>query len=270
MKLEKKAIIICLTFIIIYVLGLSFLGYKNTTIKNTKLHVELTEKPRLEDDFYSYINYDVLSKVLIDESNMVDSWSYFSFYQNQIDEEKKKIIDDIVSKCDSYTSNSVYKKMCDYYYSMKNKNYDENKKIFDEFITLINSSSNISEFQDNIAIVNRKLYDANILFNLSAGVKDGNYDVSYPKIDSIFYDYSTNNNYYNLALVYDNEKSRNLIKKADVSILKEYGYSEVEARKIVSGIYEMFGQLAKYSSKGNNGDVKLYSLNELKFRFNQG
>ena len=78
MKLKKKTIIICLLIIIIYILGVLFLGYKNTTIKNTKLHVELTEKPRLEDDFYDYINYDTLSQVLIDESKMTDSWTYYT------------------------------------------------------------------------------------------------------------------------------------------------------------------------------------------------
>lgn len=268
MKINKKIIIICLSIIIIYTFGVSLFGYKNSTIKNTKLHAELTEKPRLEDDFYNYINYDKLSQVLIDESKVADSWTYYNTYQKQIDDEKKKIIDNIVSKCDMYSNDSVYKKMCNYYNYLKNTNYDENKKILDEYINIINSSNNIDEFQKNIFTVNRKLYNANILFNLGIGIKDTNLEVAYPTINQIYYDFSDNNNYYNLALTYNNEENRNLLKKADVKILTEYGYSESEARKIVSSIYDMFGKIAKYSLLEENDDEKkLYSINELKAKY---
>ena len=268
MRLNKKTVIICLLILVIYVLGIIFFGYKNNTIKNTKLHVELTEKPRLEDDFYDFINYDTLSKVLIDESKMADEWNYFSVYQKEIDEEKIKIIDNIVSKCDTYNNDSIYKKMCNYYHSLKNINYDENKKQFEEYINLINSSNDVNEFQKNAATINRKLYNANILFDLEFGIKDYNLDVAYPSIEQIYYDYTNNNNYYNLALVNGNEIIRTKLKKTDVKILTEYGYSEAEARKIVSSVYEMYGEIAKYSLLTvNDKDTKLYSINELKSKY---
>ena len=268
MKNNKKHIIICIFIIIVYILGLLFFGYKNNTIKNTKLNTALTEKPRLEDDFYSYINYDKLSQVLIDESKIMDNWTYFKTYENAIKEEKKKIIDNIVSNADTYSSNSVYKKLCDYYFYLKNMNYDENKKILNEYINLINSSNNIEEYQKNIFIINHKLYNANILFNLSVKIKDENIDKAYPSINYMYYDYFDNSNYYNLAKIYEYSQERNWLKKADVKILMEYGYSEAEARKIVSSIYDMYANIAKYSNlKTEKDNYKLYTINELKNKY---
>ena len=270
MKINKKTFIICITIILMYVIGVMLFGFKNNTIKNTKLHVELTERPRLEDDFYDYINYDKLSQVLIDEDKLYDSWSYYSYYGKQIEEEKKNIIDNIIKSCDSYSEDSIYKKMCNYYYSLKNMNYEENKKILNEYVNIINSSNNIDEFQKNIAIVNRKFYNANILFSLGFNLKDDNFDVVYPAISQMYYDYSSDNHYYNLAFTKSYGKSRNYLKNSDVKILMEYGYSEVESKSIVSSIYNMFANIAKYSlvSTSDENEIKLYTISELKNKYN--
>lgn len=268
MKLNKKNIIICISIILVYTFGLLFFGYNDNTIKNTKLHVELTEKPRLEDDFYDYINYDKLSQVLIDENNILDSWSYYSYYQDKIDEDRKKIIDDIVSKCDTYSNDSVYKKMCNFYNYYKNNNYNDSKKKLDEYIKLINSSNDINEFQKNIAFVNHELYNANILFNLGFGIKDDNYDVAYPEIAPMYYDYFNDSKYYNLYLTSASAKFRNIIKRTDVNILMEYGYSEADSRKIVSSVYDMYGKIAKYSYLDlTKLDDTLYSIEQLKIKY---
>lgn len=268
MNRSKKTIIFCLSIIIIYTLGILFFGYKNDTIKNTKLHVELTEKPRLEDNFYNYINYDKLSKVLVDESKAADTWSYISSYTETLEEEKKKIIDDIVSKCDTYPSDSVNKKLCTYYESLKNINYNENKKVLDEYIDLINSSKNIAEYQKNIATVNNKLYDANILFSLTYGIKDDDFAKKYPTISYMYYDYLDDSNYYNLALLYDNGEKRSILKKSDLKLLMEYGYSEEDARRVVANIYDMFATIAKYSSlTRDEKEAKLYTIEELSHKY---
>lgn len=270
MKINKKTIIICITIILLYIIGVMFFGFKSNTVKNTKLHVELTERPRLEDDFYDYVNYDKLSQVLIDENKLNDSWTYYSYYEKEIEKEKKNIIDNIIKNCDSYSEDSIHKKMCNYYYSLKNTNYEENKKILNEYVNMINSSSNIEEFQKNIAIVNRKFYDANILFSLDFGLKDDNFDDVYPEISHMYYDYTNNNAFYNAAFTSTYGKYRSYLKNSDIKILMEYGYSEVESKNIVSNIYSMFAAIAKYSliSSSDDEETKLYSLSELKNKYN--
>ncbi len=268
MQKNKKTIFWCITTIILFTLGLVFLGYKNTTIKNTKLNVELTERPRLEDDFYDYINYDKLSQKLIDESNLSDVWTYYSDYAEKIENEKKDIINTIVASCDTYTQDSPYSKLCTYYNSLKNMDYNANKTTLDEYVNLINSSKNIEEYLNNIAIVNNKLYNTNILFTLSFDIKDLDFDEAYPEIDYMFYDYTNSTYYYNSATISSYGKERNTLKNADLKILMKYGYEEAEARKIVADVYEMYAEIAKFSSLWQEDDeAKLYSYVELKNKY---
>ena len=59
MKKYLKTIITSLIIIIAFTCGMVFTKEEeNSTIKNKKNEVALTKQPRLEDDFYDYINYD--------------------------------------------------------------------------------------------------------------------------------------------------------------------------------------------------------------------
>ena len=267
MRKNKKNIIICSAMIIIYVIGLFTLGYQNNTIKNTKNHVELTEKPRLEDDFYNYVNYDVLSNVIIDETDYTDSWDALTSGTDKIEKEKDLIINDIVSKCGIYGENTVYDKICRTYNSLNNLNYESNKLELEKYIDLINSSNNISEYLTNISHVTNMLPNSEILFTLSFGYENDQY--VYPSIDPMYYDYNDNTLYYKKWYASEYANERNLIKNTDLKLLMQYGYSEVESRKIVNDIYTMFDAISKYSNTDIDlSNLKSYSLDELKVKYN--
>lgn len=245
MKKYIKGIILSLTLILIFVLSLIFLGNKSETIKNVKNKIELTSKPRLEDDYYDCINYDKLSKLLIDENDYEDSWTIFEEYEDEIEDIKKNIIDEIVSKCDTYEDESNYKKICTLYNAYKNIDYEVNKKELTKYIDLINSSKNIDEYLKNISETNESFLDANILFNFGYHLDED--DELYPSIGGVYYSYADYSELYAIKneRMYSNELS--YIKNTDLELLKNYGYSEEEAKSVINKIYPMFNELAKYS-----------------------
>ncbi len=264
MKKYIKGIIVCLLMVIAYILLLMTFGYESNTIKNKKNKIEITNKPRLEDDYYDYINYDKLSKVLIDEEkDYYASWSFAEESYDEIEEKKKEIIDDIVSKCNEYESNSINDKICKTYNSFKNMNYSDNKTIISEYIKLIESSKNIEEYLKNIGIVNSELLDSNILFSISANMdKDGNI---YPAIGTMFFSYDNTNNIYKAKGEY--QKELGYIKNTDLKLLENYGYSRKEAKKIISNIYPLFEKITKFTSYNPYSEYESISYDELKGKY---
>ena len=261
MKKYIKTIIKNLLIIILFVCGILLIGKKNSTIKNIKENVNLTEKPRLEDDFYNYINYEELSKEKINQNKYFDSWDSLMSFQEKLDENKKEIINDIISKCSTYTQNSSKAKLCKVYDKYKNIDYDSNKKELKKYIDLINSSQTVDEYLKNISITTNNFPNANILFTYSLNIEGNDYTKVYPSISKFTYDYDTESDKYNKINMSDYSEMRGKLKNTNMELLKLYGYSENEAREMIARTYTMYELISKFSHTPD--EFKKININEL-------
>ena len=86
-------------------------GNREKTIVNKPVSSVLTSKPRLEDDFYDYVNYQYLSSNQINDE---EKYWYFTLTdsENKIKDEKKEIIKSILNNCDKYEKDSINSKIC--------------------------------------------------------------------------------------------------------------------------------------------------------------
>ena len=123
---NKKTYLICsLTLIVfIYFISLLVFGTKDYTIINKPVRDVLTKQPKLEDDYYNNMNYKYLSKNQLKDDEAV--WYYmYTDSQKAIDDEKIKIIDDILNNCDKHATGSVNEKICLFYKSYKVEGKDD-------------------------------------------------------------------------------------------------------------------------------------------------
>ena len=92
-KMSKSKLIIGIPIGIIVILVFGFLSYttrnKEEIIKNNPHSIELKTQPRLEDDFYDNINFELLKTNNIPKDEYI--WYYFySDASKQIEEEKNE------------------------------------------------------------------------------------------------------------------------------------------------------------------------------------
>lgn len=257
MKIIKKVFLIMILLILlsVYLISFNYYGNKEKTKVNSPVSTILTSRPRLEDDFYDYINYEYLSK---DKLNDDEIANYATVRAEKIENEKKIIIDELLS------SNSAIGKKVNYLYkSYMNNTEEKSIKELNKYIDKINSSNNIEEFVKNSIDVNYELstdilFSPNVLYNFKGESK------KYFGLDLITYDWDNNIGYYTID---DYETIVRMYKKYDIQLLKKYGYSSNEAIEIVEKVQSMYEAISRFSEINQNNlledGYKIYDIEEL-------
>ena len=289
MKQYKKKIIILSILLVVVTIILFLIKAVDKTygVKNEKKLNVLTEKPRLEDNYYNNVNYDTLSKLNFSEEKLMDSYSLVGETTKEISREKVEIVKSILNNCSKYDSkkNSDYYNICKLYNREKNYKYDENKKIVDDFINRIKNSKSIEEYINAITYINSNS-SSNILLSIDYGlyVNKQFSDYKYGELkqnlfrtgevlnllEPVMYDCNNIDSYYNQNTMSNYDSSTSKYKQYDIAILKEYGYSENDAKDIVKRVYSLFLKLARFSSFDSDKLYynKSYSLLELNKKYN--
>lgn len=265
MKNKKYIYLLGIVGIIIlsYTITVFVFGKNEKTIVNKPESSVLTTKPRLEDDFYDYVNYQYLSANQMKDDEKI--W-YLAITeaQEKIKQEKKEIIKSIISKCGTYEFNSINHKICLFYDSYnKSKDGTKIKDELNSYINLINSSQNIQQYLTNIYKLDYDL-SLDIVVNPSINFQPNNLKQYYFSLDALTYDF--NKNMSEIYTIEDNAQKKNIVKKYDIKVLTTYGYSENEASKMANGIQDMYAEIARYavrSDKINDKGYKLFTKSEI-------
>lgn len=257
MKKIRRIFLIVITLILLggYLISFNSYGNKELTKVNLPVNTILTTRPRLEDDFYDYINYEYLSN---DKLNDDEIAHYRADRTEKIEDEKNLIIDELLSKNDSVGANinHLYKSYMD---NTEERAIEELNK----YIEKMNNSSNIEEFVRNSIDVNYELstdilFSPNILYNFKGESK------KYFGLDLITYDWDNKIGYYTIS---DYEAVVRMYKKYDVQLLKKYGYSSNEAIEIAEKVQSMYETISRFSEINQNNlldnGYKVYDIDEL-------
>lgn len=248
-----RLILILAIFMVLYATCIYFFGDRVKTKSNVPTTYKLTAKPRLEDDFYDYVNYDILSEEQLKNKSFADSYQTMTAAQEKIDTIKKDIIKDILSKCGSYTDNSVNKKICDLYNSYKNVNEQENIDYIKKYIDRIENINSIEEYVNTIINLEREL-SVVMLVNPSIYI---NYKTSEPNftLAHINYDWKITDS----SIYKDNSKLEDYI-KTDIQLLELIGYDTKKANVLVNNVQKMYKTIARFSKNEDLYDITEYEL----------
>ena len=255
---------------ILYIISIFIFGNKEKTLVNNPISSVLTSQPRLEDDFYDYVNYKYLSTDQLAGNEVY--WNLnITEAGKKIKEEKKEIINEILDKCGTYNNNSINNKICIFYNSYKeSKNSNKVKEELDKYIDLINSSQNIEQYLNNIYKLDYDL-SMDIVINPSINFVPSNLKQPYFTLDFLTYDYNLN-----ASEIYtdeNNAQKKNLLSKYDTKILTLYGYSLNEANKMTNNVQKMYEYISRYairSDKLHSGDkgYDVYTKSEINSQLN--
>lgn len=264
MNNKKIYIIVSLIlFVILYTISILVFGIKDNTIINKPVSNLLTKQPRLEDDFYDYVNYKYLSENHLDDDT--EQWMYlYSDAGKKIKEEKKNIINTILNKCDSYKEGSINNKICIIYNNYnESKNNNKNKEDIDKYINQINNLQTLDEYLNYIYKLDYDLSE-DIVTNVGIYFQPSNYKKPYFTMNLLSYDYGvTDKDYYNND---DYIQELNKFKKYDINILTTYRYTESEANKMVESVQNMYKEISRFainSIKLEDKGYKIYKKDEL-------
>ena len=237
MKKIKKLLLIVLLFTLVgaYLISFNSYGNKELTKVNSPVSTILTTRPRLEDDFYDYINYDYLSK---DKLNEDEVSHYATDRTEKIEDEKDLIIDELLTK-----NTAIGTKVSYLYKSYMDNTEEKAIRELNKYIDKMKNSSNIEDFVDNAIDVNYELstdilFSPNVLYNFKGESK------KYFGLDLITYDWDNNIGYYTIS---DYDAVVRMYKKYDVQLLKKYGYSSNEAIEIAEKVQKMYEDISRFS-----------------------
>ena len=212
MKKTKRifGIVLLLILLSMYWISFNIFGNKEKTIVNQPITTTITTRPRLEDDFYEYINYDYLSEDKLGEDEIVN---YATDQTERIEEEKEIIIDELLTN-----KGTIGTKIKNFYNSYTNNTEEKSIRELKKYIDKMNNSQNIEEFVKNAIDVNYELstdilISPNILFNPKGESE------KYFGLDLITYDWDNTISYYTIE---DYEYTVRMYKKYNVQILKKF------------------------------------------------
>lgn len=255
-KTKRIFLVILLTIILsIYLISFNIFGNKEKTTVNQPESTTMSERPRLEDDFYQYINYEYLSKNNLEDDEITN---YATDQTEKIEEEKKVIIDELLTE-----KSVIGTKMRNFYNSFTNSTEEKAIRELKKYIDKVKSSQNIDEFVNNAIDVNYQLstdilFSPNILFN-PKGESEKHFG-----LDLITYDWDNKLGIYTIE---DYDYTIRMYKKYNIQILKKYGYSSNEAIEISERVQEMFKEISRFSEIDQNklldNGFKTYKINDL-------
>ena len=267
-------IILSIALVIAYILFANIYGNHFKTKVNDLTVIELKERPRLEDDYYNYVNYELLKTNNIKEDE--ETWSTLSTEpMEKIEAAKHNAIKDILSKCETYEGDSVNKKICDFYDSYKNLNQEKINKNLKKYIDKINKVETINGYINTVLEIDKEL-SLDILFNPGANRKT-DVATSYFGFNALSYDIDNGMlSEYSVDLtsmsndLYTNKEYASVIRylnKYSKNNLMIIGYTDEEASKIASNAQLFYTTIAKESLSStkynNHKGYDLYSLDEL-------
>lgn len=257
MKKFRRIFLIVIILILLggYLISFNSYGNKELTKVNSPVSTILTTRPRLEDDFYDYINYEYLSKDKLDDDEIAD---YATDRTEKIEDEKNLIIDELLS-----SNNSIGTKINYLYKSYMDNTEEKAIRELNKYIDKMNNSSNIEEFVRNSIDVNYALstdilFSPNVLYNFKGESK------KYFGLDLITYDWDNKIGYYTIS---DYEAVVRMYKKYDVQLLKKHGYSSNKAIEIAENVQSMYETISRFSEINQNNllddGYKVYDIDEL-------
>lgn len=198
------------------------------------------ETINLKNDYYTYINKDLLTKDKIKKGEY--TWSTFKETQDKVDKDANNIIEELISSHQNENINIIYNQLLD-----ETKRNKEGISTIKSYLNQIDSSSNINNFIKNaISIENNLNIDIFSNIKIDADFKDTNNNIVY--FYPITFDFSTTSDYY-INEDYMNYKA--IIKQYGIKLLKEYGYDANKAREVsrkLTTMYESIASTSKLSS----------------------
>lgn len=213
--------------------------------------LKLTNDKDLIDDYYTYINKDILDKEEIASGEI--GWSRFTKAQDKVDEEAKLIVKDLINNKTNSDINILYNNI---------KNIDaRNSKglgVLNRYINLIDSSKNINEFINNAITIENELYiDIFTMATVSPDFKDTAKSIVY--FYPISFDFGMSGEMY---INPDYDRYHALLKQYQIKLLKLYGYDKTKAREVSKKLDNLFIDISKKSlSEDKLSDVdNLYNI----------
>lgn len=213
--------------------------------------LKLTNDKDLIDDYYTYINKDILDKEEIASGEI--GWSRFTKAQDKVDEEAKLIVKDLINNKTNSDINILYNNI---------KNIDaRNSKglgVLNRYINLIDSSKNINEFINNAVTIENELYiDIFTMATVSPDFKDTSKSIVY--FYPISFDFGMSGEMY---INPDYDRYHALLKQYQIKLLKLYGYDKTKAREVSKKLDNLFIDISKKSlSEDKLSDVdNLYNI----------
>lgn len=196
----------------------------------------LNKELNLKDDYYDYINKDLLKKEKIKEGEY--TWSTFSETQDKVDKQTDNIIKKIISNNTNPNLNIIYSQLLD----TTTRNNDDISSL-KPYLEKIDSSNNIKEFINNaIYIENNLNIDIFTNIKIDSDFKDTTQNIAY--FYPITFDFGTSADYY---VNEDYMSYKALIKQYGIKILKQYGYDTKTSREISTNITNMYNDIAENS-----------------------
>ena len=172
-----------------------------------------SNKNNLKDDYYDYINKNIINVTKIEENEV--GWSTFTIAQDKVDKKVSNMIQNIVSN----PSNSKENKISSLYNLLIDTNTRNRNGItpLEPYLNLINSSSTIEEFMKNAMKIEIKLnIDIFTRITVLKDFKDNSKNIIY--FYPISFDYGLTSDYYiNSDYLYYHA----LLKQYNIKLLKQ-------------------------------------------------
>ena len=190
----------------------------------------------LKDDYYNYINKDILTKHKLKDNEY--TWSIFSSMQEKVDKRRDTIINNLISNRTNSNLNILYS-------SIMNTGIRDKEGItpLKKYINKIDNSTNIEEYINNaIEIENTLNIDIFTNIHIDNDYKDTSKNIIY--LYPITMDFGANADYY---INPDYMSYKALIKQYGIKLLKEYGYDKKKSREISNNITNMYIDISNNS-----------------------
>ena len=190
----------------------------------------------LKDDYYDYINKDILKKHILKDNEY--TWSTFSSMQDKVDIRRDNIIKELISKRNNSNLNILYNNILDT--SKRNK---EGIAPLKKYLSRIDNSNNIKEYINNAIYIENKLHiDIFTNIKVDKDFKDTSKSIIY--LYPITMDFGVSADYY---VNPDYMSYKALIKQYGIKILNAYGYDKKKSRRVSNNITNMYINISNNS-----------------------
>ena len=223
MKNKYKKILLLVLIIVIIFSGKEILTKDNNNIN-------------LKDDFYNYINKDILEKNEIKENEI--GWSVFTLAQQEVNNDVGLIIEDMINTKENNNINNLYNNFI---------NIDYRNKIginpLKQYINIIDNSNNINSLIYNaIRIENELGLSIFTIMSVNSNMKNTSENIVY--LYPVSFDFGSSCEYYSNE---DYSCYEALIKQYGIKILKLYGYDTKKAREVSNKLNEFYNNICSNS-----------------------
>ncbi len=206
---------------------------------------------KLTDDYYSYINEDIISKYELNDDEYY--WGFFKDSQDKVDDQVKAIISDLIKTNANPNMTILYNQVI----NTTTRN-NSGLSTLTYYLNLIDGSSNIKDFISKAIIVENDLgVSVFTSMTVAADFKDTSKNMIY--LYPVKFDFSSPSDYY-----VDNDYlyPRALVKQYGIKLLKLYGYDKEKARDVSQKIMDYYTSIAKESKMSDyfNDVENMYNI----------